>query len=428
MKKLLSILAVLAIVCTCCVMGVGTALAAPAESSEEDFIVFDGVLEEYVGDGGDVVIPASLGVKEIAEAICQNNSDITSLVIPEGVETIGGKAFNHCENLSEIILPYSLTELSQHEFSGTAITEITIPGNCEIVSYGCFSSCTYLTELTLSYGVKEIMPLAFQGTSIEKVIFPETVEIICGGSAFGHNKNEEKGTIEYYICNPDCEIGSAVVGAAKAHKHEWTDVETPWSHNKAAAQYRIYVIEGSEVDKFLTEQGETLLRAVDSGRDDNIKLYRKDAQFFKDLPENKEGYGTPKPSTGTDPSNPGTDTTNPGTDPSNPGTDPTNPGNNSNGQNGTNGSVQYVTEGGDNSTLIIVICVIGGVMLLAIIAVVILAATGVLFGKKKSASSGDDDVEALKAKLEVAELKAKLAALEGDADAEEKAENNSDND
>ncbi len=427
MKKLLSILAVLAMILSCAIIGIGTVASAAEESSEEDFIVFDGVLEEYVGEGGDVVIPASLGIKEIAEAACQNNSDITSLVIPEGVETIGGKAFNHCENLAEIILPYSLTELSQHEFSGAAITSLTIPGNCEIVSYGCFSSCTYLTELTLSYGVKEIMPLAFQGTSIEKVIFPETVEIICGGSAFGHNKNELKGTIEYYICNPDCEIGSAVVGAVKAHRHEWTDVETPWSHNKAAAQYRIYVIEGSEVDKFLTEQGETLLHAVDSGRDDNIKLYRKDAQFFKDMPENKEGYGTPKP--GTNNNNTQQGSNQPSTPNNNVENSNSNNNNNNNdSQNTTGGDVQYVTEGSDNSTIIIVVCVIGGIMLLAIIAVVILAATGVLFGKKKSASSGDDDIEALKAKLEVAELKAKLAALEGDADAEETAEDNSDND
>ena len=35
-------------------MGIGTAFAAPVESDEEDFLAFDGVLEEYIGANGDV--------------------------------------------------------------------------------------------------------------------------------------------------------------------------------------------------------------------------------------------------------------------------------------------------------------------------------------------------------------------------------------
>jgi hypothetical protein len=52
-------------------------------------------------------------------------------------------------------------------------------------------------------------------------------------------------------------------------------------------------------------------------------------------------------------------------------------------------------------------------MLIAIIAVVILLATGKIGGAKKpEAPAPVDDVEALKAKLEAAELRAKLEALE----------------
>ena len=112
MKKLLSILAVLAIVLSCSVMGIGTVLAAPDESSEDDFMAFDGVLEEYVGAGGDVVIPASLGIKEIAAQAFANNTDITSIVIPEGVEIVGYWSFRACTSIESITLPYSLCELA----------------------------------------------------------------------------------------------------------------------------------------------------------------------------------------------------------------------------------------------------------------------------------------------------------------------------
>ena len=426
MKKLLSILAVLAIVSTCCIMGFGTVLAAPAESSPDDFLVFDGVLEEYVGEGGDVVIPASLGVKEIAADSFYKNLDITSIVIPEGVKTIGSMAFFYCENLVSVTFPYSLENLSQHEFSGCAITEITIPGNCTDVSYGCFSSCTYLEKLTLSYGVRDIMPLAFQGTSITKVVFPETVELICGAASFGNNRNAEVGTIEYYICNPDCVIGSAATTIPKAQKKVWDTTSNPWSHNKAAATYKIYVIEGSAVDKFLTESGEQLLSDEGgSAKDDALNILRKDAQYFKDLPENQKGYGTPKPSTSTgttggDGGNGGSGTDGgTGTD-GNGGTGTDVSGNNNGGttsngtdKNNTNGAQTIITtQGGDNSSLIVIICVIGGVMLLAIIVVVILAATGVLFGKEKSEPKNEVSPEALAAALALLQNGANAAPQE----------------
>ena len=386
MKKLLSILAVLAIVLSCSVMGIGTVLAAPDESSEEDFMAFDGVLEEYVGAGGDVVIPASLGIKEIAAQAFANNTDITSIVIPEGVEIVGYWSFRACTSLESITLPYSLCELAEHCFSGAPITEITIPGNVETVGYGAFSGCEYLEKLTLSYGVREIMVLAFQGTSMEKVVFPETVELICGGSAFGHNKNAGIGKIEYFICNPDCELGYMADTSAKAYKHEWKGESTPWSHNKGNATYRIYCVEDSEVEKTLNEKARAWLDKDASGKGDGLKIIPKPEEYFKEMEENQEGYGTPKPSTTDKTPEQGSN------QPEEPGDDPNTPGTTGNNNNTQNGNQTVVEQGGDNTTLIIVVCVIGGIMLLAIIVVVILAATGVLFGKKKETPKSKDEI------------------------------------
>lgn len=386
MKKLLSLLAVLAIVISCCVMGVGTVLAAPDESSPDDFMVFDGVLEEYVGSGGDVIIPASLGVKEIAANAFENNNDITSLVIPEGVETVGYWSFRRCESLESITLPYSLTELAEHAFSSAPITEITIPGNVSVVGYGCFSGCTFLENITLSYGVEEIHVLAFQATAAKKIVFPETVELICG-SAFANNWNGSVGKIEYYICNPDCEIGSFVEGSKKCHQRQWSGERTPWGCNKTNPTYKIYVVENSQVEKTLTAKLRTWMDndPDHSASKDGLDIISKEASYFKELPENQEGYGTPKPNTTDKTPSQGED---PVDNPNKPSiTDK------ENGQNGPqNGNQTVIEQGGDNTALIIVACVIGGVMLLAIIVVVILAATGVLFGKKKETPKSKDEI------------------------------------
>ena len=248
MKKLLALLAVLALVLTCSMIGIGTVVSAAEESPEEDFLVYDGVLEEYVGPGGDVVIPASLGIKEIAANAMQNNLDITSLVIPEGVEVVGYWSVRGCKNLEHVELPYTLEELAEHCFSTAPITEIVIPGNVEIIGYGAFSGCTLLEKITISYGVREIMVLAFQATAATELIFPETVELICG-SAFVNT--QASGKIKVTICNPDCEVGPHVEGSKKAYSHAWTATNvTAFNSALHNPTYELYVPKDSAIEEY----------------------------------------------------------------------------------------------------------------------------------------------------------------------------------
>ena len=444
MKKLLALLAVVALLLTCTVMGVGTVASAAEESPEADFLVYDGVLEEYVGAGGDVVIPASLGVTEIAAQAFYNNTDITSVVIPEGVEIVGYWSFRGCENIERIELPYSLEELAEHCFSSASITEIVIPGNVEVVGYGAFSSCQYLEKVTLSYGVKEIMVLAFAGCGVGDVVFPETVELICGGS-FSNNKNANVGKAKMIICNPDCEIGGWTKDSSKdAYAHSWHGYCLPFSSNAAATRYDIYVPKGSEVANALNENitkwhdadkaagGSSL-----GGGHDSFDVKEKDASYF-DIPENKEGYGKQPPAKTDD----GNKTPSGGNETPGEGGDETpgeggedgNKGGSTSNKNQGGGTQTIVQQGGSNmgTMLIIIICVFGGIILIAIIAVVILLATGKLGGKKAAPAAAPaapainaNDPEALKAALEALEnknktidandpeaLKAALAALE----------------
>jgi hypothetical protein len=67
-----------------------------------DFVVVDGVLVEYRGAGGDVVIPGDLGITEIGKEAFREKGTLTSVVIPEGVTIIGESAFRKCTNLAAI--------------------------------------------------------------------------------------------------------------------------------------------------------------------------------------------------------------------------------------------------------------------------------------------------------------------------------------
>lgn len=383
MKKFLALISTFAIIACCLISGIGTIAFAAEESPSEDFLVYDGILEEYIGEGGDIVIPASLGITEIASNAFYQNSDITSVVIPEGVVKLGSAAFGHCENLEQITLPYSLCEMDEHVFSGAAITEITIPGNCQVVNYGCFSGCTYLSDITLSYGVVEIQILAFQGTAATKVVFPKTVDLICG-SAFIHNKAAGATKIEYTICNPDCEIGFTADNYDRASKHNWNDERsTPWNHNPGNATINIIVPEDSEIEAWCKANMKQILNKFDS--DDGLRIVSQEKAYFEELEENQKGYGTQKPtSTGTSEDGDGLSGGGAGTTSNNK------PSNSNKVSGNTNGTVTVEGNNSSNTVIVIILCIFGGLMLAAIVTVIILAATGKLFGNKSKNSEMPD--------------------------------------
>lgn len=68
----------------------------------------------------DNVAPETSDVKvtSIAESAFENNTSIQSVVIPEGIETIGPKAFQNCSNLTTIEFPSTLTSIGKKAFNG----------------------------------------------------------------------------------------------------------------------------------------------------------------------------------------------------------------------------------------------------------------------------------------------------------------------
>lgn len=89
-----------------------------------DFVIEDGVLTSYVGEGGDVVIPE--GVTRIESGAFENQTKITSVVLPEGVTSIGGRAFAECTAMKSINLPEGLLYIGETAFINCSSLESLI--------------------------------------------------------------------------------------------------------------------------------------------------------------------------------------------------------------------------------------------------------------------------------------------------------------
>ena len=55
-------------------------------NNSNDFVIENGILEEYNGPGGDVVVPE--GVTRVGAVPFKDCESLTSIVLPEGVEMI----------------------------------------------------------------------------------------------------------------------------------------------------------------------------------------------------------------------------------------------------------------------------------------------------------------------------------------------------
>ena len=96
------------------------------------------------------------GLSSIKDYAFWGCNDLTSIIIPRWVESIGISAFEYCNSL----------------------TSITIPGNVENVASYAFSNCESLSSITIANGVKSIGTGAFNGDNISSIRIPKTVSEI----------------------------------------------------------------------------------------------------------------------------------------------------------------------------------------------------------------------------------------------------------
>jgi len=75
-------------------------------------------------------------------------SSITSVVIEDGVTSIGNLAFSACTGLTSVTIPNSVTSIGMMAFFGCGLTFVTIPNSVTFIGQDVFSGCTKLKSVT----------------------------------------------------------------------------------------------------------------------------------------------------------------------------------------------------------------------------------------------------------------------------------------
>lgn len=147
------------------------------------------------------------GVTSIGNCAFNDCAALTSITVPSSVTRMGDRAFWGCASLTDIAIPGSVTSLGYGVFFGcssltsmiipdrvtsikseafgccTGLTSITIPDSVASIEYGAFDSCTGLTGIALPNSVTSIEGHTFWGcTSLKSVIIPGRVTSIGPGA------------------------------------------------------------------------------------------------------------------------------------------------------------------------------------------------------------------------------------------------------
>lgn len=165
----------------------------------------------YAVDGvRSVTIPGT--VKEIPSSLCDDQSVLTTVVLKNGVETIGARAFQNDKNLSSVSLPNSLTKIGEsafefcyglsaitlpnglttigtQAFSRTGLTALDLPDSVKSVSREAFGDNSALEKVTLSAGMTTLPALSFKNcTSLREVTIPASITTIASTAFDGCSK------------------------------------------------------------------------------------------------------------------------------------------------------------------------------------------------------------------------------------------------
>ncbi|MBR3354507.1 MAG: leucine-rich repeat protein [Oscillospiraceae bacterium] len=121
------------------------------------------LISRYRGFETEVTFPVEVngikvtGIAQATTQIPENYLNLKAVVIPEGYESIGDRAFLGCKNLESVSLPSTLRSIGARAFEGCeSLKQITIPDSVTSIGKACFKKCHDLQDVILSSGLSEI--------------------------------------------------------------------------------------------------------------------------------------------------------------------------------------------------------------------------------------------------------------------------------
>lgn len=132
-----------------------------------------------------------ISLTEIPSGLFYGQSEMTSIVLPEGIISIDYGAFRGCSSLEALVIPEAIKRIGSSAFSGcSSLAEMTIPAGVrwndsewteeydDGVPSGLFNGCSGLKKVTINTPMNEIPYNFFAGCcSLQEIIYAPGTDI-----------------------------------------------------------------------------------------------------------------------------------------------------------------------------------------------------------------------------------------------------------
>ncbi len=141
----------------------------------------DATITGYIGSDEVVEIPSNMNGHPVTsiggEAFL--GSDVKSVIIPNGVTSIGISAFEGCLSLESITIPTTVEYIGKAAFKDCGLKSITIPNGITSIEYETFQGCSNLESIVIPNSVTTIGQNAFYYCfGLKSVTLPDSVNFI----------------------------------------------------------------------------------------------------------------------------------------------------------------------------------------------------------------------------------------------------------
>lgn len=158
-------------------------------------------------DMEEIVVPKN--IKNIPKGCFSQSAYAKSIVIEEGVETVGEFGFSTCQNVVSIKIPSTVTDISDYAFTNCIkVKNLIIANGVKNIGFQAFCGLLALTSVTLSKSI----------TSIGEEVFRDCNNLVisCYTDTSSHRYAEDNG-FDYILLDQPTYTISYQLGGGKNH-------------------------------------------------------------------------------------------------------------------------------------------------------------------------------------------------------------------
>lgn len=141
-------------------------------------------------------------VKSMDQYAFESNKSLHSISIPGTIKVVAFNSFQHCSNLSSVILHEGTDAIGDYAFyNTTSLRKVVLPSSIRLICYHAFSGSA-LDSIAIPDGIEWLGRYTFKGCkNLKKVVLPALSTFPTDWSGYGYCRNFESCTaLEEVVC------------------------------------------------------------------------------------------------------------------------------------------------------------------------------------------------------------------------------------